>query len=239
MSQLSSPRASSCSRTCTQFKASRACPCVAPLGAAQKCCARRPMRTLPPWPALVLPARHRLPKAVICIASRGGAAVEPPHGPQPAPSSSKATSKNAAQKVAVILRRPDLAVSGLWEALCSSVSVPTHTEVAGGVVTAITVLIWSPLDGTRHSDLLNRTRPRAGFEPSMRTHAEHKRTVLRRTVGRHSLGSGRLPGRTGAGAGSALSHLASLGRHSGSVWLDPSVSSIRKPYVCVLSTVRH
>ena len=70
-----------------------------PGGAAQKCCARRPMRTLPPWPALVLPARHRLPKADICIASRGGAAVEPPHAPQPAPSSSKATSKNAAQKV--------------------------------------------------------------------------------------------------------------------------------------------
>ena len=65
----------------------------------QKCCARRPMRTLPPWPSLVLPARHRLPKAAICIASRGGAAVEPLHAPQPAPSSSKATSKSAAQKV--------------------------------------------------------------------------------------------------------------------------------------------
>ena len=65
----------------------------------KKCCARRPMRTLPPWPSLVLPARHRLQKADICIASRGGAAVEPLHAPQPAPSSSKATSKSAAQKV--------------------------------------------------------------------------------------------------------------------------------------------
>ena len=51
---------------------------------------------------------------------------------------------------------------------------------------AMAVLIWSPLDGTRHSDLLNRTRPRAGFEPSISTHAEHKRTVLRPTVGRHT-----------------------------------------------------
>ena len=145
--------------------------------------------------------------------------------------------KKRCPKSAVIQRRPDLAVSGLWEALCSSVSVPTHTAVAGAVVPAITVLIWSPLDGTRHSDLLNRTRPRAGFEPSISTHAEHKRTVLRPTVGRHSLGSGRLPGRTGAGAGSALTwprSAATLGP-----WLDPSVSSIRKPYVCVLSTVRH
>ena len=195
------------------------------------------MRTLPPWPALVLPARHRLPKAAICIDNRGGAAVEPPHGPQPAPSSSKATSKNAAQKVAVILRRPDLAVSGIREALCSSVSVPTRTAVAGGVVPAMTVLIWSPLDGTRHSDLLNCTRRRAGFEPSISTHAEHKRTVLRLTVGRHSLGSGRLPGCTGAGAGSALTWprpAAILGP-----WLDPPASSIRKPYACVLPTVRH
>ena len=125
----------------------------------------------------------------------------------------------------------------LWEALCSSVSVPTHTAVAGAVVTAITVLIWSPLDGTRHSDLLNRTRPRAAFEPSISTHAEHKRTVLRPTVGRHSLGSGRLPGLTGAGAGSALTWprpAATLGP-----WLDPPASSIRKPYACVLPIVRH
>ena len=123
----------------------------------------------------------------------------------------------------MIQRRPDLAVSGLWEALCSSVSVPTHTAVAGAVVTAITVLIWSPLDGTRHSDLLNRTRPRAGFEPSMSTHAEHKRTVLRPTVGRHSLGSGLYPGRTGAGAGSELT----WPRPAAILcpWLDPSVSS--------------
>ena len=137
----------------------------------------------------------------------------------------------------MILRRPDLAVSGLWEAVCSSVSVPTHTAVAGAVVPAMAVLIWSPLDGTHHSDLLNRTRPRAGFEPSISTHAEHKRTVLRPTVGRHSLGSGRRPGRTGAGAGSELTWprpVATLGP-----WLDPSVSSIRKPYACVLSTVRH
>ena len=70
-----------------------------PGGAAQKCCARRPMRTLPLWPSLVLSARHRLPEANICIPSRGGAAVEPLHAPQPAPSSSKATRKSAAQKV--------------------------------------------------------------------------------------------------------------------------------------------
>ena len=203
----------------------------------KKCCARRPMRTLPLWPALVFSARHWLPKAAIHIASRVGAAVEPLHAPQPAPSSSKATSKNAAQKVAMILRWPDLAVSGLWEALCSFMSVPTHTAVAGGVVPAMTDLIWSPLDGTRHSDLLNRTRPRAGFEPSMSTHAEHKRTVLRLTVGRHSLGAACHPGHTGAGAGSALTWprpAATLGP-----WLDPSVSSIRKPYACVVSTVRH
>ena len=55
----------------------------------------------------------------------------------------------------MILQRPDLAVSGIWNAVCSSVSVPTHTAVADAVVTAITVLIWSPLDGTRHSDLIN------------------------------------------------------------------------------------
>ena len=148
--------------TTRQTRASERC-CRRPGRRPKSCCARRPMQTLPPWPSLVLPARHRLPKADICIASRGGAAVEPPHGPQPAPSSSKATSKNAAQKVAVILRRPDLAVSGLREALCSSVSVPTRTAVAGGVVPAMTVLMWSPIDGTHHSDLLNRTQSRARF----------------------------------------------------------------------------
>ena len=148
--------------TTRQTRASERC-CRRPGRRPKSCCARRPMQTLPPWPALVLPARHRLPKAAICIASRAGAAVEPPHGPQPAPSSSKATSKNAAQKVAVILRRPDLAVSGLREALCSSVSVPTRTAVAGGVVPAMTVLIWSQIDGTHHSDLLNRTQSRARF----------------------------------------------------------------------------
>ena len=124
--------------TTRQTRASERC-CCRPGRRPKSCCARRPMQTLPPWPALVLPARHRLPKAAICIASCGGSAVEPPHGPHPAPSSSKATSKNAAQKVAVILRQPDLAVSGIREALCSSVSVPTHTAVAGGVVPAMTV----------------------------------------------------------------------------------------------------
>ena len=166
--------------------------------------------------------------------------------------SSRAASRPSARSKRSRAKRPqntlpkkccDTATAGprsqraLGKALCSSVSVPTHTAVAGAVVPAITVLIWSPLDGTHHSDLLNRTRPRAGFEPSISTHAEHKRTVLRPTVGRHSLGSGRLPGRTGAGAGSALTwprSAATLGP-----WLDPSVSSIRKPYVCVLSTVRH
>ena len=39
----------------------------------------------------------------------------------------------------MIQRRPDLAVSGLWEAVCSSVSVPTHTAVAGAVVGAILI----------------------------------------------------------------------------------------------------
>ena len=217
--------------TTRQTRASERC-CRRPGRRPKSCCARRPMQTLPPWPALVLPARHRLPKAAICIASRGRAAVEPPHGPQPAPSSSKATSKNAAQKVAVILRRPDLAVSGLREALCSSVSVPTRTAVAGGVVPAMTVLIWSPLDGTRHSDLLNRTQTRAGFEPSMSTHAEHKRTVLRLTVGRHSLGAACHPGCTGAGAGSALTWplpAATLG-----LWLDPFAA----PYASLTGACR-
>ena len=104
--------------TTRQTRASERC-CRPPRRRPKSCCARRPMQTLPPWPSLVLPARHRLPKADICIASRGGAAVEPPHTPQPAPSSSKATSKNAAQKVAVILRRPDLAVCFVCAALGS------------------------------------------------------------------------------------------------------------------------
>ena len=126
----------------------------------------------------------------------------------------------------MILRRPDLAVSGLWEALCSSASVPTHTAVAGGVVPAMTVLIRSPLDGTRHSDLLNRTQPRAGFEPSMSTHAEHKRTVLRLTVGRHSLGAACHPGRTGSGAGPALT----WPRPAAILWVRGSIR-LPAPYV--------
>ena len=53
----------------------------------------------------------------------------------------------------------------------------------------------------------------------MSTYAEHKRTVLRLTVGRHSLGAACHPGCTGAGAGSALTWplpAATLG-----LWLDP------------------
>ena len=118
-----------------------------------------------------------------------------------------------------------------------SVSVPTHTAVAGAVVTATPVLIWSPLDGTRHSDLLNRTQPRAGFEPSISTHAEHKRTVLRPTVGRHSLGSGRRPGRTGAGAGSELTWprpAAILGP-----WLDPLEAPYASRTIHATTTVEH
>ena len=57
------------------------------------------------------------------------------------------------------------------------------------------------------------------------------------TVGLCCLHLAHHTGRTGAGAGSELTWprpAATLGP-----WLDPSVSSIRKPYACVLSTVRH
>ena len=88
----------------------------------------------------------------------------------------------------MILRRPDLAVSGLWEALCSFVSVPTHTAAADGVIPAMSVLIWSPLDGTHHSDLLNRTQSRPGdplrsaahntAHSTLRPEGQHGRTIL-------------------------------------------------------------